>query len=112
MDNNIKDLLQQFGNIGKIAKQFQDNSESLSATGEAGAGAVKVVINGAFQVQSVELSEAFYQEDALIANELVKAAVNDALSKVMSEIKNSIPMGMGNLPLPGFPGAPDSNKGD
>ena len=112
MDNNIKDLLQQFGNIGKIAKQFQDNSQSLSATGEAGAGAVKVVINGAFQVQSVELGEAFYQEDALIANELVKAAVNDALGKVMAEIKNSIPMGMGNFPFPGFPGAPDNSKNE
>ena len=93
---DIKDLMQQFGQINQAASQFKDYSKKLKVTGESGAGAVRVVLNGSFQVESIELNDSFYEEDRAIAAELIKAAVNDATLKIVVEINTSfMPGGLG-----------------
>ena len=99
----LKDLMQQMGNLSKMASQVKEQSQKISVTGEAGAGAIKITISGNFEVQSVELSEAFYQEDKELAHELLKGAINDAISKLIKELQ-------GNFMLSGLPFGAAANR--
>ncbi len=102
-----------FGDIGammKMAKEMQGkmqelqtNLQALRVTGEAGAGMVRVTMNGKHEVMSVEITdEALGDRDMLQG--LVHAATNDAVRRVAEEIKARMTEITGGLPLPGMPG--------
>ena len=97
--------MQQMGNLSKMASQVKEQSRNISVTGEAGAGAIKITIGGNFEVQSVELSEAFYQEDKELASELLKGAINDAIAKLIKELQ-------GNFMLSGLNFGTGGNRDD
>ena len=86
-----------FNELMKHAKQLQDKMEQtkqdLAATvveGQAGAGAVKVRMNGRYDVISVELDDALPREDKEILEDLISAAVNDAVRKVEHESQQAM----------------------
>jgi len=51
-------------------------------TGEAGAGLVKVTMNGRHDVKSVRIAPELLQDDVTMLEDLLAAAVNDAVRKV------------------------------
>ena len=78
-----------FGNIMKQAQEFQTRlqqvQEAIAAaevTGEAGAGLVKVVMNGRHEVKKVTVDQGLWAEDQQMVEDLIAAAVNDAVKKV------------------------------
>jgi DNA-binding YbaB/EbfC family protein len=77
------------GNIMKQAQQLQANLQkaqdelaSLEITGESGAGLVRVVMNGRHDVRRVSIDPGLLAEDREMLEDLVAAAVNDAVRKV------------------------------
>ncbi len=101
------------GGLGNLMKQAQDMQARmqkaqqeialLEVTGESGAGLVKVTMNGKHDVKRVELDDSLMQEDKEMLEDLLAAAVNDAVRKVeaaSSAKMNSLTAGMA-LP-PGF----------
>lgn len=100
-------------NINQLMKMAQDMTQkmeeqmnSIEVEGNAGGGMVKVTANGHKNILSVEISkEVVDPEDIDMLQDLITAAVNDALAKVDDKIKNSMPMpgGMpGGFPFPGM----------
>lgn len=99
-----------FGNIMKQAQEFQAKLQKIQeeiaateVTGEAGAGMVKVVMNGRHEVNKVIIDPGLWSEDRDMVEDLIAAAVNDAVKKVeraTSERMADLTAGMG-LP-PGF----------
>ena len=84
--------------IMKQAKQIQENFEDaqkeiekLIVSGESGAGLVKVRMNGRHDLLRVELDDSLFQEDKPVVEDLIAAAVNDAVRKL--EEKNQQSMG-------------------
>tara|TARA_B100001029_G_C14967799_1_gene398361 strand:+ start:355 stop:654 length:300 start_codon:yes stop_codon:yes gene_type:complete len=82
----------------KQAKQIQENFEDaqkeiekLIVSGESGAGLVKVRMNGRHDLLRVELDDSLFQEDKPVVEDLIAAAVNDAVRKL--EEKNQQSMG-------------------
>src|SRR5438067_2563149 len=85
-----------FGKLGQIAsllgnlprlqedmKKFQESLGSIVAEGDAGAGTVKVRVNGRMEVLSCQLVEtAMTGGDRELLEDLIKAATNQALQKV------------------------------
>jgi hypothetical protein len=78
-----------FGNIMKQAQEFQTRlqqvQEAIAAAeviGEAGAGLVKVVMNGRHEVKKVTVDQGLWAEDRQMVEDLIAAAVNDAVKKV------------------------------
>ena len=74
-----------FNELMKQAKQLKERmeraKEDLAATvveGQAGAGAVRVRMNGRYDAIGVKLDEAIAGEDRKILEDLICAAVNDA----------------------------------
>lgn len=99
------------GGMGNLMKQAQKMQEKMQkaqeelalaeVTGESGAGMVKVVMNGRHDVKSVALDDSLMEEDKEIIEDLLAAAVNDAVRKVeenQQEKMGSLTTGMG---LPG-----------
>jgi DNA-binding YbaB/EbfC family protein len=96
------------GNLMKQAQQLQANMQraqqeiaAMEVTGEAGGGMAKVVMNGRHEVKRVSLDASIISaEDKDMLEDLVAAAVNDAVQKVerTSQEKMSSLMGGMNLP--------------
>jgi DNA-binding YbaB/EbfC family protein len=96
------------GNLMKQAQQLQDNMKraqeeiaKMEVTGEAGGGMAKVVMTGKHEVRRVTLDASIVSsDDKEMLEDLIAAAVNDAVQKVerTSQAKMSSLMGGMNLP--------------
>lgn len=93
------------GNLMKQAQKMQENmqkaQEEIAQTeqiGESGAGLVRVVMNGRHDVKNISLDDSLLEEDKEILEDLVAAAVNDAVRKVerhSQDVMSEITGGMG-----------------
>ena len=103
--------MKDFGDLMKQAQQMQASLQDAQAQiaqmevqGESGAGMVKVVMNGRYEVKSVVLDSALLSEDKEVLEDLLAAACNDTVRKVeqaQSEIMQDIGCGLlGGLNLP------------
>jgi DNA-binding YbaB/EbfC family protein len=86
------------GNLMKHAQKMQEQLQQAQAkladaevTGESGAGLVKVTMNGRHDVKRVELDDSIMEEDKEMLEDLLAAAVNDAVRKI--EQRNQEQMG-------------------
>lgn len=77
------------GGMMKKAQEMQANMQRVqeelgnkTVVGQAGAGAVKVTMNGHYGCEKVELSEEAAQEDKEMQEALIAAAISDATKKV------------------------------
>ena len=89
----LEELMQQ-----KMQK-LQDEIASAEVTGESGAGLVKVVMTGRYDVKGIDIDSSLMTESKEIIEDLVVAAVNDAVRRVennqkdrMSELTTGIPL--------------------
>ncbi len=85
-----------------MSKKMENKMDSIDVEGNAGGGMVKVSMNGHKNVTSCEIAaEVVDPEDIEMLQDLVVAAVNDALLKVDEQLKDS----MGGFPggIPGMP---------
>ena len=84
-----------FGKLGDIAnlmkkaqamqgemEKAKQQLEHQSVTGEAGAGMVKVTMNGKYHAVKTEVSPELQNESPEVTEELITAAINDATEKV------------------------------
>ncbi|WP_440994064.1 YbaB/EbfC family nucleoid-associated protein [Cysteiniphilum litorale] len=103
MSMNMSKLMQQAQKMQDQMKKMQEEQEKLEVTGESGAGLVKVTMTGKHDVKRVEIDPSLLTEDKEIVEDLLAAAVNDAVRRVEENNKSSMSdMTQGlNLP-PGF----------
>lgn len=83
---NMQQLMQQAQRMQEqMQKQMQKAQEELANTeiqGEAGAGLVKITMTGRHDVKRVEIDDSLLKEDKEMLEDLIAAAVNDAVRKV------------------------------
>ena len=79
------------GNLMKQAQEMQANLQkaqeelaSMEVTGESGGGMVKVTMTGRHDVRSVRIADEV-MEDREMLEDLLAAAVNDAVRRIESE---------------------------
>lgn len=85
------------GNLMKQAQKMQEDMQKaqeeiaqMEVTGEAGAGMVKVVMTGRHDVKRVNLDDSLMEEDKEFLEDLIAAAVNDAVRKIETESKDKM----------------------
>lgn len=103
MKGGMGNLMKQAQKMQEDMKRMQEEVARMEVTGEAGAGLVKVVMNGRHDVRKVSLDDSVLSEDKELLEDLLAAAVNDAVRKVEAasqEKMSSVTEGM-QLP-PGF----------
>ncbi|MEY3713799.1 MAG: hypothetical protein RL321_1419 [Pseudomonadota bacterium] len=96
-----------FGNMMKQAEALQRNMQKaqeeiaqLEVTGESGGGMVKVTMTGKHEVKRVQIEPAVIGEDREMLEDLVAAAINDAVRRVESESQSRMSALMSGLRLP------------
>ncbi|BEU03612.1 nucleoid-associated protein [Agarivorans sp. OAG1] len=95
------------GNLMKQAQQMQDKMQraqeeiaKMEVTGESGAGLVKVVMLGNHNVRRVELDESLMDDDKDMIEDLLAAAVNDAVRRVEETSKEKMADVTGGMQMP------------
>lgn len=103
MRGQIGQLMQQAQRMQEEMKRAQEEIAKLEVTGSSGGGLVTVIMSGAHEVRRVQIDRKLFADDPEMAEDLVAAAINDAVNKVGDASKNKlggVTSGM-NLP-PGF----------
>jgi DNA-binding YbaB/EbfC family protein len=86
-----------------MQEQFQKAQEEQIKTrteGESGAGLVRVTMNGKHDVVGVSLDDALMSEDKAVIEDLLAAAVNDAVRKIEEKSKESLSGMTGGMKMP------------
>jgi nucleoid-associated protein EbfC len=95
------------GNLMRQAQQMQETMQKaqaeladLQVTGEAGAGMVKIVLNGRHEAKTVTIEPKLLAEDKDMLEDLVVAAINDAVHKLAAQSQEKYAGLMSGLNLP------------
>jgi len=103
MKGNISDLMEQAQKMQANMQKAQEDMAGAEVRGEAGAGLVAVTMTGRHDVKRVEIDDSVFTEDKEVLEDLLAAAVNDAVRKVETANREAM-SGLAadfNLP-PGF----------
>ena len=103
MKGSISDLMQQAQSMQAEFQKAQEDLAKAEVKGEAGAGLVSVVMTGRHDVKRVSIDDSVFAEDKEVLEDLLAAAVNDAVRKIEArnrEAMSGMAAGL-NLP-PGF----------
>jgi len=87
----LGDLMKQAQAMQENMQKMQEDLANLGVVGESGAGMIKIEMNGRHDVKNVEIDESLLKEEKSILEDLLAAAVNDAVRKV--ELANKDKMG-------------------
>ena len=102
MPGNMNNLMKQAQKMQKQLEESQKELEEKEFSASSGGGAVEVTISGKKQVTSVKLKEEVVDpEDIEMLEDLIMAAMNEALRKVEEETQNSMGKLTGGLGMGG-----------
>jgi hypothetical protein len=91
MKGGISNLMKQFQQMQDGLKQAQEDLQSELASkeivGKAGGDMVTVVMNGRYDVKRVTIEPSLLTEDKEMLEDLMAAAINDAVHKVEKEVE-------------------------
>lgn len=120
MLDNLKNLWSMMGQAKQMREKFTQMQEELGrkvVEGEAGAGAVRVRVNGRLEVMSVALDRPMLlaltapddesakgpsESDLKMVEDLIAAAVNAAMAKAREMIQQEMQQLTGGLNIPGL----------
>ncbi len=95
------------GNLMKQAQKMQEEMQkaqeeigNLEVTGQAGGGLVSVVMTGRHDVRRVSIDDSLLEDDKDMLEDLVAAAVNDAVRKVEEQTKERMAGVTNGMPMP------------
>jgi DNA-binding YbaB/EbfC family protein len=82
MKGPLAGLMQQAQRMQEEMKRAQEEIANVEVTGEAGGGLVRVRMSGRHEVRGVSIDRTLFADDPEMAEDLVAAAVNDAVNRV------------------------------
>ncbi|MBK6743990.1 MAG: YbaB/EbfC family nucleoid-associated protein [Hydrogenophilales bacterium] len=95
------------GNLMKQAQQMQENLQKAQAQlaemeveGQSGAGMVKVLMTGKHDVKRVTIDPSLMSDDKEMLEDLIAAAVNDAVRRIDSTTQEKMSSVTAGMPLP------------
>ncbi len=107
MKGGLGNLMKQAQKMQADMQKAQEEIQNMEISGQAGGGMVSVLMTGRHDVKRVTIDDSLMRDDKEMLEDLIAAAVNDAVKKIESETKTrmadmtsgiSLPPGM-NLPF-------------
>jgi DNA-binding YbaB/EbfC family protein len=98
---NIAQLMKQAQAMQENMRRMQEQIGGMEVEGQAGAGMVKVVMTGKREVRRVSIDPSLMTEDREMLEDLLVAAMNDAVNHVetmVNERMGSMTAGLGLPP--------------
>ncbi len=102
MKNQLAGLMKQAQAMQDNLKKAQDELALIEVTGESGAGLVKVQMTCKHDVKRVSIDPSLLAEDKDMLEDLVAAAINDAVRR--AEATSNEKMGKLSAGMPQIPG--------
>ena len=99
--SNPFDMFKQLQGLQSRMGEMQEKLKTVHVTGSAGGGLVTVEMNGQMQVEKVTIApEAVDPRDIPMLQDLVLAAMTDALDRLKERIREEVSQATGLLGLP------------
>ncbi len=100
MKGPLAGLMKQAQEMQENLKKVQEQIATMEVEGQAGAGLVKVVMTGRHDIKQVNIDPSLMSDDKEMLEDLVAAAVNDAVRKVESTTQEKMSGVTSGIPLP------------
>ena len=100
MKNQLAGLMKQAQQMQENMKRAQDELALLEVEGQVGAGLVKVVMTCRHDVKRVKIDPSLLAEDREMLEDLVAAAMNDAVRRVETTTQEKMAGLTSGMPLP------------
>ena len=103
MKGQLAGLMRQAQQMQDKLKKAQDALAELTVEGQSGSGLVKVVMTGKHQLRSVTIDPSLMTtdpDDRETLQDLITAAINEAVNKVEAESNSRMSAATAGMPLP------------
>ncbi|PZC46507.1 MAG: hypothetical protein DK302_000278 [Chloroflexi bacterium] len=97
-----KKFLQQAQQLQKQMMDIQVELESAKTEGSSGGGAVKATVTGKMRLDSITIDPEVISEDVDLLQDLITAAINEALEKAQEMASTRMGAVTGGLNIPGI----------
>ena len=101
MKESLSDLMKQAQKMQEDMQKAQEELANVEIRGEAGAGLVSVIMTGRHDVKRVNIDPSVLGEDKEVLEDLLAAAVNDAVRKVEAHNQQAMAGLASGLNIPG-----------
>jgi DNA-binding YbaB/EbfC family protein len=101
MKGQFGDLMKQAQKVQEQMQKMQEELAKMEVTGESGAGLVKVTMTGRHDVKRVQIDDSLLKEDKEVLEDLIAAAVNDAVRRVEQNNQDKMSGLAAGMGLPG-----------
>ena len=103
MSKGLAGIMKQAQMIQQKMAKLQEEASLKEASAAAGGGAVTVVVNGRNEIKSLVIKpEAVDPNDVEMLQDLIIAAVNEALKTVHAELSEEMSKITGGMSIPGL----------
>ena len=99
MRGNIAQMMQKAQRMQENMQKVQDELALMEVTGQSGGGMVKITITGKMETRKVQIDPSVLS-DAEMLEDLVVAAMNDAVAKANEESNKRMSAVTAGMPLP------------
>ncbi|MFO7840964.1 MAG: YbaB/EbfC family nucleoid-associated protein [Fidelibacterota bacterium] len=99
---NMQALMKQAQEMQKKMEEAQKELETMEVRGSAGGGMVNVVANGKKEMKSIKIEPEILEEEPEMIEDMILAAVNQAMQKVDELTQDRMGSITGGMNLPGF----------
>lgn len=100
MKNALGNIMQQAQKMQEDLKKAQEELALTQVLGESGGGLVTIVMTGKREARKVTIDDSLLGEDKDMLEDLVAAAINDAVGKVAKMKKEKMSGLASGFPLP------------
>ena len=97
---NMNNFMKQAQALQANMQKAQAEIAHIEVTGEAGGGMVKVQMTGRHEVKRVQIEPSIIGEDREMLEDLVAAAINDAVHRLEAASQAKLSAAMGGMSLP------------
>lgn len=100
MKNALGNLMQQAQKMQEDLKKMQEELAAMQVVGESGGGLVQITMTGKREARKVVIDPSLMGDDRDMLEDLIAAAINDAVNKVGKMKKEKMSSVTAGMPLP------------
>jgi nucleoid-associated protein EbfC len=100
MKGQLAGLMKQAQQMQENMRKLQEQLASVEVEGQSGAGMVKVTMTCKHDVKRVAIDQSLLADDKEMLEDLVAAAINDAVRKVEAAVQEKMATLTGGMSLP------------
>lgn len=97
---NMGNVMKQAQMLQERMQKVQEEIAAMECTGEAGAGLVKVTLNGKHEARKLEIDPSLFNEDKEMCEDLIVAAINDANRRIEEQSQEKLNSVTAGIPIP------------